>query len=395
MVGIYKCKEYDEEILTNLINGIFKKHKFDEMIKKDMNVVLKPNMLALRDEKTATTTNKLFLKCVARKVIELGAKCIVCDSPAGQYTEEIMKKMYVGMGYDTLSDMGVILNYDMSFSMTNIHGDIIKNIDIITPIINADLVINLPKLKTHQMMNLTCGVKNLFGIIPGKVKSEIHSIYSDYADFANALIDISSSVKNQITIVDAIDSMEGNGPNQGKCRHTGLVFASNNQFELDFVAMKIINLRLKHAYTVNESIRRKLIDPKNIEIIGENLQDCIISDFKKPDILRKSIFRNLILMSKLIKPYPEFDEKKCIKCMKCVNRCPEKVLDFKNGKVVLKSKKDCIRCFCCSEHCPAEAVNIKHQLIFSDISKFVKANEKTMGLIDEKSSDIKDSGNES
>ena len=391
MVGIYKCKEYNEEKITNLVNGIFKKHKFDEMIKKDMNVVLKPNMLALRDEKTATTTNKMFLKCVARKVIELGAKCTVCDSPAGNYTEEIMKKMYVGMGYDTLADMGVILNYDMSFKRENIHGQIIQNIDIITPILDADLVINLPKLKTHQMMNLTCSVKNLFGIIPGKVKSEIHSIYSNYVDFANALIDISASVKNQITIVDAIDSMEGNGPNQGKPRHTGLVFASDNQFELDYVAMKIINLKLKHAYTVNESIKRELVNPKEIEIIGENLQSCIISDFKKPDIISRSVFKNIIALSKLVEPYPLFDDKKCIKCMKCVNRCPKNVLELnKHGKIVLKNKKDCIRCFCCTEHCPVEAVSIKHQFIFSDISKFVKANEKTMGLLDEKSSDIED-----
>jgi uncharacterized protein (DUF362 family)/Pyruvate/2-oxoacid:ferredoxin oxidoreductase delta subunit len=387
MVGIYRCKEYNEEVITGLINGIFKKHGFDKMIKEGMNVVLKPNMLALRDEKTATTTNKVFLKCVAKKVLELGAKCTVCDSPAGNYSEEIMKKMYIGLGYDTLEDMGVILNYDTSFKRENIHGKIIQNIDIITPILDADLVINLPKLKTHQMMNLTCAVKNLFGIIPGKVKSEIHSIYNDYTDFANVLIDISSSVKNQITIVDAVYSMEGNGPNQGKPRYTGLVFATDNQFELDYVAMKIINLQLRHAYTVKESIKRKLFDEKNIEIIGENLSSCIIKDFKKPDILRKSIFKNIIFFSKLVKPYPIFDHEKCIKCMKCVTRCPENVLELKNGKIILKSKKNCIRCFCCTEHCPAEAVSIKHQFIFSDIKKLVKHNDKTMGLLYENTED--------
>jgi len=365
MVGIYKCELYDEKTLDNVIEKIFAELKINDKILAGMNVVLKPNLLAVRDEKTATTTHHLFVKCIAKKVISLGAKCTICDSPPGKYTTKGLSRVYEKLGYAEVEKIGAILNLDTTSKLVNINGKLIKNIEIISPILNADLVINLPKLKTHAMMNLTCSVKNLFGIVPGERKAEIHSLYPDYNNFANAIIDISSYVKNQITIVDAIDSMEGNGPNSGTPRHTGLVFASSNQFEIDYIVSKLIKLELEDAYTVKNSIERGILtNPSSIEIIGEKLEDIIIKDFKLPDTLIKIAFARVFNLTKYIKPYPTFDSKTCIRCKLCIDRCPVNALKLINNKVILKDKSKCIRCFCCSEHCPVHAVGIKHILTF-------------------------------
>jgi uncharacterized protein (DUF362 family)/NAD-dependent dihydropyrimidine dehydrogenase PreA subunit len=363
MVGIYKCELYDEKLLDNVIEEIFNKFKINDKIVAGMNVVLKPNLLAVRDEKSATTTNPLFVKCIAKKVIALGAKCTICDSPPGKYSAKGLSRTYEKLGYLEIEKTGAILNLDTTSKLVNINGQLIKNIEIISPILNADLVINLPKLKTHAMMNLTCSVKNLFGIVPGERKAEVHSLYPDYDNFSNAMIDISSYVKNQITIVDAIDSMEGNGPNSGTPRHTALVIASNNQFEIDYIVSKIIKLKLEDAYTVKNSIERGVLtNPGSIEIVGEKLDDVIIKDFKFPDTLSKKVFARMFNLTKYIKPYPTFDSKKCIRCKLCIDRCPVDALKLINNKVVLKNKSKCIRCFCCSEHCPVHAVGIKHIL---------------------------------
>lgn len=365
MVGIYKCDLYDEKLLDDLVEKVFTEFDLNEKIKKDMNVVLKPNLLAIRDEKTATTTHHLFTKCVAKKVISLGAKCTICDSPPGKYASKILSKVYEKLGYKEIEELGAILNLDTTSKLVNINGKVIKNIEIITPVLNADLVINLPKLKTHAMMNLTCAVKNLFGIVPGERKAEVHSLHSSYDNFANAILDISNSVKNQFTIVDAIDSMEGNGPNSGISRHTGLVLASYSQFELDYIATKLIKLKLEDSYTVKNSIERGLlINPRSIEITGEKLDDVIIPDFKLPDTIMRKSFMGAFSLTKLVKPYPIFDSKKCIRCKLCIDRCPVNALKLINNKVVLKDKSKCIRCFCCLEHCPVHAVGIKHILTF-------------------------------
>lgn len=363
MVGIYKCDIYDENLIDEVINKLFNELKLDSKITAGMNVAIKPNLLAIRDEKTATTTHHIFTKCVVKKVLSLGAKCIICESPPGKYSSKILSKIYEKLGYNELEKLGATLNLDTSSRLVNVDGKLIKNIEIITPILDADLVINLPKLKTHAMMNLTCAVKNLFGIIPGERKAEVHALHSDYNSFANAIIDISSFVKNQITIVDAIYSMEGNGPNSGTPRHTGLIFASTNQFELDYIVSKVINLNLEDAYTVKHSIERgKLINLKHIETVGENLDDIIIKDFKFPDSLSKKNFMRFFSLAKLIKPYPVFDHKKCIRCKLCIDRCPVHALELVNNKVTLRNKNKCIRCFCCLEHCPQHAVGIKHIL---------------------------------
>ncbi len=365
MVGIYKCQEYEEKLLDDVIERLFSDLEFDKKIIKGMNVVLKPNLLAIRDEKTATTTHHLFTKCVAKKVISLGAKCIICDSPPGKYSSNNLIKVYEKLGYKDIEKVGAILNLDTTSSLVNINGKVIKNIEILAPILNADLVINLPKLKTHAMMNLTCSVKNLFGIVPGERKVEIHSLFPDYNDFANAMIDISSYIKNQITIVDSIYSMEGNGPNSGSPRNTGLVFASSNQFEIDYLVSKIINLKLEDSYTVKNSMERGILtNIKNIEIIGEKLEEIYIKDFKLPDTLGKKRFLKIFNLAKFVKPYPTFDSEKCIKCKLCIDRCPVEALKLINNKVVLKDKNKCIRCFCCLEHCPVHAVQIKHILKF-------------------------------
>lgn len=365
MVGIYKCEIYDEKLLDDLIQKIFDELKINDKILKGMNVVLKPNLLAIRDEKTATTTHHLFVKCVAKKVISLGAKCTICDSPPGKYSSKYLAKVYEKLGYKEIEEIGAILNLDTTSKLVNINGKCIKNIEIINPILNADLVINLPKLKTHAMMNLTCAVKNLFGIVPGERKAEIHSLYPDYTNFADAIIDISNYIKNQITIVDSIYSMEGNGPNSGSPRHTGLVIASSNQFEIDYVASKLIDLKLEDSYIVKNSIERGLLtNPKSIKIIGEKLENVIIKDFRLPDTISRKRFMRVFNLTKFIKPYPLFNSQKCIRCKLCIDRCPVHALELINNKVVLKDKNKCIRCFCCSEHCPAHAVEIKHILTF-------------------------------
>lgn len=365
MVSIYASEAYEETKLDRLVDTIFKEHQLDLKIKAGMKVVLKPNLLAIRDEASATTTHHLFVKSVAKRVVACGASCTVCDSPAGNYTQGALKNTYTSLHYNEIEQVGATLNLDTSFRKVNIQGEVVKNIDIITPILEADFVINLPKLKTHAMMNLTFAVKNFFGIVPGMAKAEMHSIHSDYMDFANAIVDICQSVKPQFTIGDAILAMEGNGPNQGKPRKVGLVIAGENPFEIDFVASKIIQMPQHYAYTVQASIERNLLDAKKISITGKTIEEVKVSHFLLPDSIKKGMFKGMIHLAKLLKPYPTFNAKKCSRCKLCITRCPVQVLALKNNRVVLTDRSKCIRCFCCSEHCPSDAIAIKHKLIFS------------------------------
>lgn len=364
MVGIYRVEKYDESLLNDVVSKIFEEHKFNELIKPGMMVCIKPNLLMKKKPGEAATTHPLLIHAVCKKVVELGVKCLVADSPAGPYTKGALSSLYKYNELEILEEVGAKLNYDIGYTMCNIDGDKIKNIDIINPILQADLVINMPKIKTHSMMNLTAATKNLFGVVPGVRKAEIHSRFEDYSDFANSMIDISKYIKKQIIIVDGIVALEGNGPSAGDPKQLGIVMAGDNQFELDYAIMKIIGMKLEDAYTVSESIKRKLFDVNNIEIKGESIDSVKSLDFKFPDTIAKKTAFKMHNLTRFIKPYPVFNKKKCKLCKICIERCPRNAIEIKNGVVKLKSKKDCIRCFCCHEHCPYKAIDIKHMFSF-------------------------------
>jgi len=363
MVGIYRCEGYEKDKLDDVIDKLFEEHNFNNRIRKGMNVVLKPNLLAKKKPDDAITTHPTFIDAVARKVISLGANCILADSPPGNYTKSSLESYYIYNELKELSEIGVQLNYDTSFEYVNIDGKVLSSCDIISPILKADLVINLAKIKTHSFMNLTCATKNMFGAMPGIRKAEIHSRFPDCKDFANAMIDISLAVKSQISIVDGIMALEGNGPNAGIPRKLGIVMASENQFELDYVVSKIIKMEITDAYTVEQSIERGLIKPEDIKVVGEKIEDVEVDDFKLPDTIAKRAVKMVFGMAKIIKPYPTFNKDKCKLCKLCVERCPKKVLEIKKGRVKL-DKRNCIRCFCCHEHCPYKAIDIKHIVNF-------------------------------
>ena len=364
MVGIYKCSEYDENKLDDVINKLFLEHGFDEMILKGMNVALKPNLVSKKKPGEAVTTHPLFIKAVAKKIISLGANVVLCDSFFSSYKENVLENYYTYNELKPLEEIGLKLNYDTSSEYVKIKGDLVSGCDIISPILNSDLVINLAKVKTHSLLNFSCATKNMFGILPGLRKTEMHSRFPKQIDFANAVIDISLAIKNQISIVDGILALEGNGPTAGTPRKLGVILASENQFELDYVANEIIGMDVKDSYIVAESIKRNLCDPTNIKVVGEKIENVKVTGFKFPDTIGKKTMGIGAGFAKHIKPYPIFNKDKCKLCKICIERCPRGALCVKNGKISLIKKK-CIACFCCHEHCPYKAIDIKHVLNLS------------------------------
>lgn len=384
IVSIIKCDNYEEEKLKVALASSFENlGGIDKYIKKDMKVFLKPNLIMGKKPERAATTNPVFVKVLCDMLIEKGAKVTIIESPGGPYIKSFLKSIYdiTGM-YDAARDSGAVLNYDMSLHEINLDkGKIIKKCTIIKPILDADLIINLPKLKTHEMMVYTGAVKNMFGIIAGTNKAEYHLKMSEYNNFANVIIDIFLSCKPGLNILDGIMAMEGNGPTAGDKKEVGLILASENAFDLDRVAVDIINGKCDEMPIVKNSIQRELCfeDINKIDIKGEKIDECIISDFKIPmrdNLKRDNLLENRFYLKVLetLKPKPVLISEKCVLCADCKKSCPAKVITMtKKGPLFDLDK--CIRCFCCQELCPEEAIYIKKSL-----SAKILINTLTKGL---------------
>lgn len=280
------------------------------------------------------------------------------------------KKTYRVTG--TLSaaqNAGVTLNYDTgSGTLCTPNGHTSKSFPIINPILEADIIVNLPKLKTHTLAMMTAASKNLFGCVPGLQKVEMHARFSDQQIFLSALTDLACALceqKEVINICDAVVGMEGNGPSGGNPVEIGYLIAGRNPFAVDLLCAEILGL--ENVPMVEQAISRGLCPQKADELIvrGEPLTRAGVPDVKMPDT---SLGEFLTRLPKFLRPRPQIDPRKCVGCGKCAENCPPKIITIeprKNGKGLAHiHRADCLRCFCCQEMCPFHAVRIHKNIIF-------------------------------
>lgn len=367
-VSIVPCNDYQiGNVKAAVARGLDYLGGMERYVSQGTRVVLKPNLLMEKKPEDAATTHPALVQAVAELVRQAGGDVVIAESPGGPYTESVLDRIYAACGMiDAAQQSGAELNRDISsVEVGNPQGKYLKKVNVIRPLAEADLIINLPKLKTHGQMVYTGAVKNMFGAVPGLEKAEYHMRMPKYEDFADALIDIFLSVKPTLNIMDAIIGMDGAGPSAGRPKPIGLVLASADAFALDYAALRIIGADPKHIPIIKQAGIRGLAPKRldDIEWLGEALESIRMDEFQMPqlDQLKTIAFVEkgpLKPLMKLITPKPFFDKTKCIGCADCAKNCPVKIIKMKDKRPQPDLAK-CIRCFCCQELCPAKAVTIK------------------------------------
>jgi uncharacterized protein (DUF362 family) len=140
--------------------------------------------------------------------------------------------------------------------------------------LEADKIINLPKLKTHQQLVMTIAVKNIFGCVSGKAKAIWHYRKgATFDDFCTMLIDIYKLLAPVLTIVDAVVAMEGPGPINGSPRKLGWLIASADPIAAEVVCCDLIGICPEQLPLVKaaQKIGFGCINKQNIQIIGDSL----------------------------------------------------------------------------------------------------------------------------
>jgi uncharacterized protein (DUF362 family) len=162
-------------------------------------------------------THPVFVEAVLILLKENGAEITVGDD-----IEEDGGDGFVISGYREMCNrQGVkLINLrETGFTEKPCNGKILKNLYVSKTVLEADVIINLPKFKTHSLTTFTGGIKNMFGIVPAGLRRRFHSDYLRLVDFSQMLVDIYALANPQITIMDGIMAMEGEGPGSGKMRN--------------------------------------------------------------------------------------------------------------------------------------------------------------------------------
>ncbi len=361
-VAIVDCPGYETSLVSqkvkeslDLIGGL------EQFIKPGMNVLLKPNFLSAKEPERAITTHPEVAAAIAREVRKLGAEVTIGDSPGG--AKRGVKRVWQNTGFwDMCQRESIEL---ISFEASGVvkfetNG---RTYYLAKPAIDADFVINLPKLKTHVLTLMTGAVKNMFGLIPGFRKANYHKQFPKPKDFAQVIVDILSLCPPGLTIMDAISSMEGEGPSSGQPYWTNLIISSTDPVAVDAIASEIIGLKSDRVPITKAAAEAGLGIgwPEAIDVVGKSLESAKVTDFKLTSNRMMELIPKVLvkILNPLIWVRPDIDKALCTSCNTCVTSCPVGAMTSENGTPPMIDYNLCINCWCCHELCPENSVFIR------------------------------------
>lgn len=366
-VAISGCQTYEDARVHAAVEAALAPlGGLEGVVQPGQRVLLKLNLLSAHPPERAVTTHPAVVKAVVRLVQARGATPIVGDSPGGILTDAQYQALLETTGIrQVIEETGCEWrNFDdATVDITSDKARVFKRFTAVRAPLDADVIIALPKLKTHQFMFYTGAVKLLYGFLPGLVKAEYHLHAGRSQDtFADLLLDIHDTFPPALAIMDAVVGMEGNGPTYGTPRPVGLILASPSCTALDFVMADLIGLNPTIVPTVRAAVRRGSGPARleDITLFGEDPEAVRVPDFRQARTLRAGTgnARFASWSSWLFSAWPEIDETVCKRCGMCAKHCPPEAIAGNKGVPPRIDLAACLRCYCCHELCPHGAVRI-------------------------------------
>jgi uncharacterized protein (DUF362 family)/NAD-dependent dihydropyrimidine dehydrogenase PreA subunit len=322
-------------------------------------------------------THPAFTRAILELLKETGADITVGDDVEAEEADGFAISGYremcrwLGVKLVNLREAG--------FVARKCDGERLKEVFISRLVLDSDIVINLPKLKTHSLTVYTGAIKNMYGVIPAGLRRRLHGEYLRPDDFCRMLVDIFAVVKPHLTIMDGIVAMEGEGPGSGHLRNLGLLLASRDAVALDAVAGRIIGLNPGDVMTTRFAADRGLgiANLSQIQLAGESIESAAVADFKLPAAVSRTVMDRVpralgkFAVSQ-VSPRPNVRNKSCTACGECVKACPTGAATIP-GKVAEINRALCVRCMCCHEVCRFNAIVPRRPFFGSMIYGAVKA----------------------
>ncbi len=345
-------------------------------------IILKPNLLRAVKAEQAVTTHPAVVAAAGGAVVAQGARAVIADSPGSgfRYTEAVLRRTYDTCGMTAAArEAGAELNFDTGHEIvSHPEGRLVKRFEVITPVLRADGLINLGKLKTHVYTAMTGAVKNLFGVIPDLIKPGYHAKLADGRRFAGMLLDLADLIAPRLNIMDAVVGMEGDGPGSGDPRRVGWLLASVNALAVDVIAAEMMGLAPEDNPLLLEARARGLAPARveEVELVGATLDELRVPGWRLPGTRATGVGISGsewwqrpvgVLLRSAMSLRPEVLPERCVGCGACVRACPEHVIalvDAGGGQTARINQRGCIRCYCCHEMCPEDAIELRRSLLY-------------------------------
>jgi uncharacterized protein (DUF362 family)/Pyruvate/2-oxoacid:ferredoxin oxidoreductase delta subunit len=365
-VTLAHCPSYTADIEDAVDKLLAPLGGMQAFVNQGQHVLIKPNMLTSRTPEQAVTTHPEVVRAVIRSVKNAGGIPAVGDSPASAVKIE---KILTETGFVNLcrEENVPLIRFESSGAETFCRDGFSFN--LATAVTEADVIINLPKVKTHVLTTLTAAVKNTYGAVPGYQKAMLHKKFTKMKDFGRLLDTIHRTVAPVLNIADGIVGMEGSGPSGGSPVNLNFLAASTSGVALDLELCHLLNINPRSVPFLPPNIPGPAPDTTltDIKLNGRTVTPRKI---KLPSTLGARMLPRWL--GNVLDPFvwirPAIDEK-CIRCGRCVEACPADALSITNGNIPALAAKNCIGCCCCHEVCPVNAIEMTQSPLLNFIRK--------------------------
>jgi uncharacterized protein (DUF362 family)/Pyruvate/2-oxoacid:ferredoxin oxidoreductase delta subunit len=322
-------------------------------------VLIKPNLLRASEASEGIVTNPAVLRAVVEKVETMAPSSITVGDNPGVFSYGANEESFRKTGLMEAAK-GHYRNIGSDSGKVDFNPEYMPTVSLSRAVLEADIIISLPKFKTHGLTVVTGAIKNSYGFLPGAQKARLHRAAGSPERFHEMLVDIFRLRVPDLFVVDAVVGMEGNGPAGSDLRHIGLIMASDNAVALDAVIATMMGCepgRLRFLQRAKEAGLGDY-DLSRIDIIGELKR---LPDFKLPPLGGEANVQNesvQTLLQDRIRLRPQVDPELCTSCGTCIEHCPVSALSMPD-RLPQVDPGICITCFCCQEICPEKAIALR------------------------------------
>lgn len=380
LVSIEYLNDYSIDELRSAIEKAIQVLGLKNTFKPNMKVLIKICMPKPVSKDNAETTHPAVVRGIVDELTKMGVKCIIADSPEGRFDEEYLSSVYLNTG---MLEMANLTTCELNNNLKTVdievpNGIKTKGIKVLDVINQVDAIVNVGKLKFDDAWGYFGATANIFGLIPGEMKSLIKNRLNTIRDFNDYIIDIYETLKDKVVlnILDAVVTLEANKTQ----RMLNCLAMSENAYSLDAVMFDILKIKFENTI-LKQAQNRELFDfNKPYKNVGEKIDKFKISDFSVVDFDNHTEIQHQKGYFKSHQQRPTIDGNKCKGCKICNRICPANAIkmkyDKRNELYAEIDYKKCIFCNKCVTACPYSVVQQKTPLGYKRIMKEIEKHNK-------------------